>query len=255
MSGMVDDLVKDRLIRRLLNFIELSMEEQRVLCSAVGPIRFCRAHEDIAREGDPTADVHVILSGFACLYKMLPDGRRQIVGYFLPGDICDSRVFILHRMDHTISTLSPAKIATLSRDGMLSLTERYPRIARALWWATLVEEAMAREWLVNVGQRTALERLAHLFCEIFARLRAVGLTVGASCELPLTQAELADTLALSTVHVNRTLKELRRLGVISVTGKKLTIHDFQRLQLIAMFDANYLHLEGERPVPGDRRVV
>jgi CRP-like cAMP-binding protein len=175
---------------------------------------------------------------------MLPDGRRQIISYFLPGDMCDARVFILRKMDHTISTLSPCSVTTISRQAILELTAKYPRLTRAFWWNTLVEEAICREWLVNVGQRTALERLAHLLCEVHLRMQRVGLSTTQGCEFPVTQSELADTLALSTVHVNRTLQELRRIGLVSMSNKQLLIHDLPALRALAMFDPTYLHLDG-----------
>jgi CRP-like cAMP-binding protein len=233
------------LIRKLETFTELSDEEKRALQEAVGPVRSYGSHEDLIREGDQSSGVPVVISGFACRHKMLPDGRRQIIGYFLPGDMCDARVFILKRMDHTISTLAPTTICLLPRDAILELTSRHPRITRAFWWNTLVEEAIVRQWLVNIGQRTALERLAHLFCEIYVRLQVVGLATAAGCELPVTQSELADTVALSTVHVNRTLKELRRVGLVSMSSKSLIIHDLPGLRALAMFDPAYLHLDGE----------
>lgn len=233
------------LIRKLENFVELSDEEKRALRESAGSVRSFGSHDELIREGEQPGAVPVMISGFACRYKMLPDGRRQIIGYFLPGDMCDARVFILKRMDHTISTLAPSMIAMLPREAVLEATSSYPRLARAFWWNTLVEEAIAREWLVNIGQRTALERLAHLFCEILMRLQVVGLSNGNSCELPVTQSELADTVALSTVHVNRTLKELRHAGLASMNSKSLLIHDLAGLRALAMFDGRYLHFEGE----------
>jgi CRP-like cAMP-binding protein len=204
------NVVIGRLIRKLENFAPLPEEEKRALADAVNTIRRFSAREDLIREGEPTDGVKVILEGFACRYKVLPDGRRQIVAYLLPGDMCDLRACLLKRMDHTIATLSPIEAALISQEAMLDLTERYPRLTRALWWSTLVEEAITREWVVNVGQRTAFERMAHLFCEISLRLEAVGLARNDRYELPLTQTELADTVALSAVHVNRTLMEMRR---------------------------------------------
>lgn len=235
-----------RLIRKLENFAVLPEAERRALLDSIRQNRDYGSHEDLVREGESTSNVYVMLSGFACRQKTLPDGRRQIIGYLLPGDICDVRMFLLRHMDHTISTVSPAKVGVIQREAALELTERYPQLTRALWWSTLVEESIAREWLINVGQRTALERLAHLFCEIFVRLQAVDLVCGNSCELPLTQAQLADTLALSTVHVNRTLRELRCAKLISVCSRSLVIHDFQSLKRMAMFDPSYLHLDGQR---------
>jgi CRP-like cAMP-binding protein len=124
-----------------------------------------------------------------------------------------------------------------------------------LCWLALQEELIVREWLVNVGQRTALERLAHLLCEIFTRMHRVGLTDGQRCELPLTQVELADTLALSTVHINRTLQELRRQGLVSLSSGMLEIHDFGVLQSIGMFSADYLQSGREPPERARRRTA
>lgn len=242
---MPDSSLIHLLIRKLENFAELTEEEKRALRDAAGPVRAYGSHEDLIREGEQASGVAVVLSGFACRHKMLPDGRRQIIGYFLPGDMCDARVFILKKMDHTISTLAPSSVTTMSREAVLDITSRYPRLTRAFWWNTLVEEAIGRQWLVSIGQRTALERVAHLFCEIYVRLQSVGLATPAGCELPVTQSELADTVALSTVHVNRTLKELRRVGLVSMSSKSLVIHDFAGLRSLAMFDPGYLHLEGE----------
>lgn len=233
------------LIRKLENFTELSEEEKHALQNAAAGLRNYAAHEDLIREGENPNGVSVIVSGFACRHKMLPDGRRQIIGYFLPGDMCDARVFILKKMDHTISTLTQTTVVTLQREAVLDITSKHARLTRAFWWNTLVEEAIGRQWLVNIGQRTALERLAHLFCEVYLRLQSVGLASAAGCELPVTQSELADTVALSTVHVNRTLKELRRASLVSMSSKSLVIHDLPGLRALAMFDPGYLHLDGD----------
>jgi CRP-like cAMP-binding protein len=192
--------------------------------------------------------VFVILSGVACRYKLLPDGRRQIVGFLLPGDMCDLRVFLLRRMDHSICALGQVEAALIPPDAVVSLIETYPRMSRALWWTTIVEDSMTREWVVNVGYRTAFERVAHLFCEVFWRLEAVGLVRGNQCELPLTQIELGDTLALSSVHVNRTLKQMRRDNLVKFQGGELELLDRQALQAAAGFDPGYLHLEGGNPM-------
>jgi CRP-like cAMP-binding protein len=240
-----------RLVRKLETFAPLAEEEKRALAEAAGNVRRFPAREDLVREGEPTDGVKLILEGFACRYKVLPDGRRQIIAYLVPGDLCDVRVFLLKRMDHTIGALSPVETAVLSQESVNELMARYPRITRALWWSTLVEESVTREWIVNVGQRSAFERLAHLFCEIFARLRAVGLTHENRCELPLTQIELADTLALSAVHVNRTLMEMRRARLVTFQNRQLVIHDPAALEGAAGFNPNYLHLDGQSLLAAD----
>ena len=195
------------------------------------------------QEGEIPDGVHVVLEGFACGYKLLPDGRRQIISYSVPGDPCDLSIALLPRMDCSIGTLSPALVVRLSRERLQEITLESPRVARAFWQTTLVEQAIAREWLINVGQRTAFSRAAHLLCEMFLRLRAVGLVQENMCEFPLTQTEIADTLALSTVHVNRTLMELRRSGLITLRDKQLTIHHLPALEAAAGFNPAYLYLD------------
>jgi len=230
-----------RLVRKLSSFMVLSPEEKRALEQACSAVHRFAAHDDLVQEGDPTPGINLILEGFACRYKLLPDGRRQIVGFLIPGDLCDLRICVLKYMDHSIGTLTSGRAALFPRESMTMLTERFPRLTRALWWSTLVDEAITREWVVNVGHRTAFERIAHLFCEMFTRLQAVGLTSENSCELPVTQTELADALALSSVHVNRVLMELRHTGLVTFRSRRLTILDLEALKSLSGFDPLYLH--------------
>jgi CRP-like cAMP-binding protein len=242
------------LVRKLQNFTMLPPDELRAVLEAMSNVRAIAAREDIVVQGEQNPSVKVLLEGFACRYKMLEDGRRQILSLFVPGDMCDLRVFILKRMDHCVSTLTPARFAILSPESILRLTHRYSTLTRALWWTTLVEEAIAREWIVNVGQRTALERTAHLFCELYFRLRAVDLTRGLTFPVPLTQIELSEALGLSSVHVNRTLQELRRQNLIKLDAGILTILDLEALTEVAFFNPDYLHLEQDSTVAmGDVR--
>jgi CRP-like cAMP-binding protein len=242
------------LLRKLSNFTKLSDEECAAVNECTQDVREFAARDDVISQGDRTGGVKLLLEGFACRYKVLEDGRRQIVAYFVPGDLCDLRVFILKRMDHSIGALVASKVATISPENVLKLTHNYPALTRALWWSTLVEEAIAREWIVNVGQRNALERMAHLFCELLYRFRAVGLNEGNSCTLPLTQVELAETLGLSSVHVNRTLQELRRQKLITLENGTLTIQDLDALKEVSFFNPDYLHLEynNEKPRSEER---
>jgi len=243
--------VDNPLLRKLANFTALSEEECRAVEECCQDVRDVGAREDVIAQGDRTGGVKLLLSGFACRYKTLEDGRRQIVAYFVPGDLCDLRVFILKRMDHSIGAISPCRVATIAPDHVLQLMHNYPGLTRALWWSTLVEEAISREWLVNVGQRSALERMAHLVCELWYRFRAVGLNHGLSCTLPLTQVELAETLGLSSVHVNRTLQELRRQKLITLDSGTLTIQDLPALEELSFFNADYLHQDYELDKPRD----
>ena len=208
-------------------------------------MRTVGARRDVVREGDEPRSVNLVLEGWACRYKQLPDGRRQIVSFFIPGDLCDSNVFILKEMDHSVGAITQTRIAEISQPDFQAMMDESPRITQALWWHELVNASVQREWTTNIGQRTAFERIAHLLCEMFVRLRSVGLTDGDSCDFPLTQVDLADATGLTAVHVNRTLQELRRDGLITLEHRRLTIPDLDRLQDVAMFNPNYLHLDRE----------
>ena len=159
--------------------------------------------------------------------------------------MCDLNVFILKEMDHSIGTITPVTIADLSRDFFDEISAGFPRVATALWWETLVNVAIQREWTMNLGQRTASERMAHLLCELFFRLRLAGLTEDNSCEFPLTQADLADATGLSKVHVNRTLQALRAAELVMLKGKTLTVPSLERLMDAGLFNPNYLHMDHE----------
>ncbi len=198
--------------------------------------------QDLIQEGDRPESVHIVLEGFACRYKLLPDGTRQIMAYLVPGDLCDMHIAILGEMDHSIATLSRCKIVTISRKMIEDLVENHGRINRALWWATLVDEATLREWLVNMGRRSADKQLGHLLCELLLRLQVVGLATENSYDLPLTQTEIGDTLGISNVHVNRVLKQLRKDGLIVLKNKRVTISNVEGLKEFSGFSESYLHL-------------
>jgi len=234
----------NRLARKLEAFTRLSARDKTALDRVWKCQRqICTAQRDLICEGDVPHRVPMIVDGWACRYKALLDGRRQITGFFLPGDICDFNVFILKRMDHSIRALTAVTYVALSPPDVEELTSAHPRIMHGLWRESLVNASIQREWTVNLGQRSALERLAHLLCELFIRLRIVGMTRECSCEFPVTQSELADTLGLTAVHVSRTIKSLRARGLIRLQDRKLEILDFDALRRIALFDSNYLHLD------------
>lgn len=236
----------DPLVRKLERFTTLSRDDKTRLARVGGErIKHFQAREDVIHEGDRPDVINLIQDGWACRYKTLEDGRRQVIAYFVPGDLCDLNVFILKEMDHSIGSITPLTIAEIDRETFEELMREHPRIGQALWWELLVAAATQREWTVNIGQRDAAERMAHLFCELFLRLEAVGMTNGNSCELPLTQADLGEATGLSTVHVNRTLQQLRLAGLIVLRDRTLTIPDLRGLQRAALFNPNYLHLDHE----------
>jgi CRP-like cAMP-binding protein len=240
------------LIRKLERFTRLSADDQRVLEHATSEhIRQFGPREDLLCEGDKPSGVTVILSGWACRYKQLEDGRSAILAFLLPGDLCDSNIFTLGEMDHSVGALTPVTAAAISRPLFQDLMLNHPPISQALWWEALVGAAIQREWTLNLSQRTAYERLSHLLCELFLRLRAVGLTRGPSCDLPVTQAKLAEATGLTLVHLNRTLQELRAANLVVLKSRTLTIPDLEALLAAALFNPNYLHLDGaENPSDG-----
>jgi CRP-like cAMP-binding protein len=151
------------------------------------------------------------------------------------------------RMGHGIQSLSTLRAALLSRESVLHLMDHFPRVARALWWSAFVQESITRAWLVNVGHRPAFDRMAHFFCEVFRRLQSVDLVRDTTIDLPLTQTELGDALALSTVHVNRVLMKMRHHSLITFRNQQLTLHNPEILRRLAGFDPGYLHLDQVRP--------
>ena len=205
------------LTRRLEEYTPLTDADRAELARLCAQYtRTVGAKAELIHEGDAPRAIYVILDGWACHYRSLQDGRRQIVDFAIPGDLCDLNLFILDRMDHSICSITRLKVAEVGREMFHRVITNFPNITTALWWAELVSKSIHREWIVNVGQRSARERIAHLFCEMFLRLESVGLTHGFSCDFPLTQSDIADTTGLTAIHVNRTLQELRGEGRMSM---------------------------------------
>lgn len=208
-----------------------------------GQARRVGAGQTLVQEGDLPRHAFLIMEGWAYGCKVLANRRRQILSYFLPGDISDLNVVLLRRADYSIITLTPVRVVDLTDDLLATFCNAaHPRIAKALAVKALTASAIQREWTANLGQRTAPERIGHVLCELFYRLRAVGLTDGARCTLPLTQADLAEATGLSLVHVNKRLRDLRRLGLIALRGRMLVIPDLKALELASLFDPAYLNL-------------
>jgi len=242
-------IVSRMLILQLERFGRLSSEEKLALSGAgLRPRRLAQRLE-LPRDEERSDMANVLLAGFACRYAVLPSGRRQILSYLLPGDFCDRFTTELFFSDHSVATLSAVKIGSYAREELTSLGRRFPRIARALGLTIASEQATLRQWLLSVGHRSALERTAHLLCELFTRLRALGLSHEGLCNIPLRQTDLADALAISAVHLNRTLTELRRRGLATFLHHELIIHDLRGLQALAGFQPHYLFAGNPPPEP------
>lgn len=202
---------------------------------------------DLITEGERPEYAHVVLDGFACRSKLMPSGGRQVLALLVPGDFCYPNEAILGPIDHTVGTLTPCKIVDIPLPIFENLTSRSPGIRYALNRASLVDHRVLRVWLTNVGQRKAEKRMAHLFCELLARLQAVGLADADGCAMPFRQPELGDILGITSVHVNRSLKELRNAGLATLKRRRLVVHDPDRLAAFCDFDPGYLHLPLHEP--------
>jgi CRP-like cAMP-binding protein len=208
-------------------------------------IRQAAAKSDIIHEGEDPREVFLILSGWACRYKVLEDGRRQIVSIFLPGDLCDLHVYILKEMDHSIAAMSTVRYAQIGSSELEAISDEHPRVMRALWWETLVAAAIQREWTVTVGQRDAYEALAHLVCELYLRLRLVGFVEKHSCACPMTHADFADALGITPTHAGRMIRELNKSGLATIARRSISVHDLAGLIEAGNFNMNYLHLQND----------
>lgn len=221
---------------------EVSADEEAALERACVGFREARAHEILVHAREVQTQSHLLLEGIVCRHITLSDGRRQIVAIHVPGDFIDLHSFLLQRLEHDVEALSPVRIALFPHASLRRISETHPHLARMLWLSTLLDAALHREWVLSVGRRTATERVAHLFCELFERMRVVQLTCDGSFALPLRQGDIADACGLTSVHVNRTLRTLRDLGLVEFRSRKVVILDHKALADIAEFDPFYLHL-------------
>ena len=230
------------LARKLRHGANLTKDDEEALARATGAVRRFPARADIFLEGAPARSLFVVLEGWACTYKVLENGKRQIISFLLPGDLSEPFGVLPNFSNHTVGAITAVKLVEVSLPDLQAAARNSPRMERALWWDLLVASAIDRERIVNLGRRVATERLGHLLCELHLRLRMVGLSDGLVCDFPLPQLDLADACGLSVVHVNRSLQQLRSSGLISLRNRRLTIHDLDQLQASSLFDPTYLHL-------------
>jgi CRP-like cAMP-binding protein len=206
-------------------------------------IRTFAADESFVHEGDRPDSCCLVLDGYVYRYKLVPSGARQISAIHIPGDMPDLQSLHIEVMDHSLRALTRAEMAFIPHTAVRETVRLFPTLGDALWRLTLVDASMFREWLTGIGRRSARTRVAHLLCELYVRLSAVGLTRDSGYDMPLTQSVLADALGLSTVHINRVLQDLRRARLIASEGRFLRILDWRGLAEAGEFDAAYLHLE------------
>ena len=230
-------------LKKLRKRTEISPEEERAIRSAVSETRLLPADEIVIRSGEELSTSLMLLDGWMARSKDLPSGERQVTELHVAGDFADLHAYALKRLDHDVVTLTDCTVAVVPHARLADITQRYPRLGRIYWFSTNVDAAIHRELALSLGQRSAISRMANLFCELHARLELIGRVSGNSYELPLTQRELSECLGLTVVHANRRLQELRRRGLVEFENRKMRILDMAGLEGVAEFDASYLYLD------------
>jgi CRP-like cAMP-binding protein len=199
------------------------------------------AERPVVRDGQRATECCLIVEGFCIRSKTLSDGKRQILSIHIPGEIPDLMSLFLHVMDHDLSTLTASRLGFIKHENLRELHRRRPNVAEMFWRDTLIDAAMFREWIVNVGQRPAPARLAHVMMELRERLRVIGRLEGRSFEMPFTQEEIGEALGITGVHVNRVIRQLREDGIVELQRGRVTVLDEGKFLELADFDNRYLH--------------
>ncbi len=220
---------------------ELSTVEIDLLETSVGSILTFEARRDIVRHGDRVERSMLLVDGFVCRYMDGLDGSRQLVALHIPGDFVDLHGYPMRQLDHDVATLTTCTVASFSHETVERMVVDHPNLGRLLWFSTLLDAAMHREWIFRLGRLGASGRIAHFFSEIGRRLQMVGISDGLKFALPMQQADLASACGMTNVHANRVLRELRQRGVVTFTGGNVDVHDIGALHAIAEFDERYLY--------------
>ncbi len=229
------------LFLKLRKRAELTGEEEKALEATVSEVRTLPRNSVIVRAHTRLSNSTMLTEGFVCRYRYLPDGKRQILAIHVPGDFIDLHSFMLKELEHDMAALTRVKLSIVPHGELRRITETMPRLGRLLWLSTLLDAAMHREWIMSLS-RSATGRVAHLLCELQVRLEVVGLADHGGYPLPLTQIDIADATGLTSVHVNRVLRQLRDAGIVDLRNRHVTILDLDRLRDEAEFDSSYLYL-------------
>ncbi|WP_234680865.1 Crp/Fnr family transcriptional regulator [Bradyrhizobium monzae] len=238
---MPSDVIRGALIKRLRVSSAIADEDIREIEALPISVRHYPAETAVVRDGERATDCCLIADGFCARSKTIANGKRQILSLHIPGEIPDLMSLFLHVMDHDLSTLTAATLGLISHETLQKLHRRRPVVAEMFWRDTLIDSAMFREWIVNVGQRPAPARLAHVMIELRERLKIIGRVDGASFEMPLTQEQIGEALGITAVHANRVIRQLREEGIVELHRGRVTVLDERKLSELADFDGRYLH--------------
>ena len=238
---MADAQLESVLATKLNTFVSFSADELKCLAGMqTNPLKIRRGAQ-LTREGDTGHKAFVLQDGWACSFKLLPSGSRQIISFPIAGDIVGLRSVLLRTADHSFSAITDAVVSPVEAPHVLKCVTEFPRLGAALLWAASRDEAMVVEHLVSIGRRNALERTAHFFMELAERLSLIGRASETELECPLSQFVIADALGLTAIHVNRVLRQLRELGLLRVRKKTVKIEDLAGLRKLAGFQGGYLN--------------
>jgi CRP-like cAMP-binding protein len=232
--------------RKLTAFVTLSDADMAVLSDLYRRRRNFVAGRDLVHQGQTDQAAYILAAGWACSYILLPSGARQIVDIQIPGDFLGLRSLLFRASDHNVEPITAIEASEVLAADLIDVFSKNPRLATAVLWAASRDEAMVVEHLVDVGRRNAAERTGHFLLEMGARLKLVGLGDKTGYACPLSQYHLADTLGLSAVHVNRTLRELREAGYVTFQNGHVTFHDVEGLASFVNFDRTYLDHDGPK---------
>ena len=223
----------------------ITAEEQTVLMGIFSHQKTYKAGEEVVAEGSRPGFSLLMVEGMSVRSNILAGGERQITAIHIAGDFVDLHSFLLKRMDHSVVALTDCRLVITEHEAIRNLMCVSEHLTRLLWMSTVIDGAIHREWLVAMGRMSAFARMAHVFCELFVRLRIVGLTMGLTYRLPFTQGVMGDVLGLSNVHVNRTLQELRAADLLSWEKQIVTIKEWDLLVEAGQFDPTYLSMQSE----------
>ena len=230
------------MLRKLSKWAAFNQQDEQALLALPHETRTIGKGNYIVRDGDRPTRSCVLLSGFAYRHKLVGNGGRQILSVHMSGDVVDLQNSLLRIADHDVQALTEAEVAFIPTDAVKELAFSRPAVGMAMWYDTLVDASVHREWTANVGRRDSRTRMAHLLCEFGVRLHDAGLGSLCSYEMPMTQEQLADCTGLTPVHVNRTLKSFDREGLTQRTLRSVSIDDWEALAKVGDFDTRYLHL-------------
>ena len=238
------------LVRKLEQWQFLNPEERDAVLALPHVIRDLKAHQYVVWDGDRPQNTCLILSGFAYRHKLAGNGGRQILSIHMKGDLIDLQNSLLGTADHNVQMMTDGTLALIPIQSIVDIAFRFPAVGMAMWYETLVEGSIFREWILNVGRRDAFTAIAHLLCEFAMRAEAAEIGQTTSYELPLTQEQLADAVGLTPVHVNRTLMRLEEEGHIRRSRRIIEIDDWHNLAKVADFEPRYLHFRNSARLPG-----